>query len=246
LKIFHQNIRGLRNKIDELIMHLSDCVPQVLCFTEHHLKEFKINNTCINCYNLGAFYCRENRKVGGVGIFVHDTLSCTPIDLTEYCKEQDLEVCALKFKALNNFFCILCIYRLPTGNFGTFIHLLESLLNKLYTNSINVIICGDININYLQASNYKTKLDSLLATYNLHSAVNFPTRITKHSSTAIDNIFMNKATNSNYSIESFINGLSDHDAQILALRNINIRCQKIQPTVTRQINETTIAHLNYT
>ena len=40
LKIFHQNIRGLRNKIDELTLHLSDCVPQVLCFTEHHLKEY--------------------------------------------------------------------------------------------------------------------------------------------------------------------------------------------------------------
>ena len=159
LKIFHQNIRGLRNKIDELIMHLSDCVPQVLCFTVHHLKEFEINllnaelnpichllallggativvvsrlrvnNTRINCYNLGAFYCRKTRKLGGVGKFVHDTLSCTPIDLTEYCHEQDLEACALKFKVLNNVFCILCIYRPPTGNFGTFIHLLESLLN---------------------------------------------------------------------------------------------------------------------
>jgi hypothetical protein len=91
LKIFHQNIRGLRNKIYELITHLSDCVRQVLSFTEHHLKDFEINNTCINCYNLGAFYCRKNRKFGGVGIFVHDTLSCTPIDLTEYCSEQDLE-----------------------------------------------------------------------------------------------------------------------------------------------------------
>ena len=52
---------------------------------------------------------------------------------------------------------------------------------------------------------------------------------------------MNKATNSNYSIHSFINGLSDRNAQILVLRNINIRHQKIQPTATRQINETTIA-----
>ena len=109
LKIFHQNIRGLINKTDELTLHLSDCVPQVLCFTEHHLKEFKINNTCINNYNLGAFYCRKTRKFGGVGIFVHDTLSCTPTDLTEYCNEQDLEACALKLKALNSVFCILCI-----------------------------------------------------------------------------------------------------------------------------------------
>jgi hypothetical protein len=40
--------------------------------------------------------------------------------------------------------------------------------------------------------------------------------------------------------ESFINGLSDHDAQILILRNINIKCEKIQPIITRQINETTL------
>jgi hypothetical protein len=59
LKIFHQNIRGLRNKIEELITHLSNCVPHVLlCFTEHDLKEFEINNTHINYYNLSASYCR--------------------------------------------------------------------------------------------------------------------------------------------------------------------------------------------
>ena len=51
---------------------------------------------------------------------------------------------------------------------------------------------------------------------------------------------MNKVTNSNYSIESFIKGLSNHNTQILILRNININ-QKIQPTATKQINETTIA-----
>jgi len=61
---------------------------------------------------------------------------------------------------------------------------------------------------------------------------------------------MNKKSNSNYSIESLINGLSDHDAQILVLvlRNINTRSQKTQPTTIRQINETNIAqfklHLN--
>ena len=106
LRIFHQNIRGLRNKTEEMIMHLSNRVPHVLCFTEHHLKEFEINNTRINQYNLGAYYCRVTRKHGGVGIFIHDTLSYTSIDLSEYCNEQDLEACALKFKISNNVFCI--------------------------------------------------------------------------------------------------------------------------------------------
>ena len=79
LRIFHQNIRGLRNKIKELTIHLSSHVPHILCFTEHHLKESEINNTCINYYNLGASYCINSCKLGGVGIFVHNTLSYTSV-----------------------------------------------------------------------------------------------------------------------------------------------------------------------
>ena len=75
----------------------------------------------------------------------------------------------------------------------------------------------------------------------MHSAVDFPTRVTKNSSTATDNIFIDKVKNSNYSTEPFINGLSDHDVQILVLHNIIIQYEEAQPTVKRQINEITIA-----
>ena len=51
LKIFHRNIRGIRNKMDELMLHLPECPPQVLCLTEHHLKDFEINNLCIKTIN---------------------------------------------------------------------------------------------------------------------------------------------------------------------------------------------------
>ena len=132
-----------------MCVHNNNHVPHILCFKEHHLKESEINNTCINYYNLGASYCRNSCKLGGVGIFVHSTLSYTSIDLTKYCNEQGLEACPLKLKYLTNVLCILCIYKPPTGNFVTFLCLLESLLNQLYSNSINLIIFGDININYL-------------------------------------------------------------------------------------------------
>lgn len=52
-----------------------------------------------------------------------------------------------------------------------------------------IVICGDININYLDSHNRKQQLDTLLAMNNLKSTVNFPTRIFNGSSTAIDNIF---------------------------------------------------------
>ena len=112
---------------------------------------------------------------------------------------------------------------------------------QIYSNTTNLIICGDININYLESSNYKTQLDCLLASYNLSTAVNFPTRITKNTSTAIDNIFIDKTKNSDYTIEPIIKGLSDHDAQELVLHNIKIINKKPQFTVKRLINNTTIA-----
>ena len=37
-----------------------------------------------------------------------------------------------------------------------------------------------------------------------------------------DNIFINKFKNENYSVYSLINGLSDHDAQVLSLSDITV------------------------
>jgi len=39
-KIFHQNIRGLKSKVDELSKSLLPEYPNNLCLTEHHLKNF--------------------------------------------------------------------------------------------------------------------------------------------------------------------------------------------------------------
>jgi hypothetical protein len=76
LRIYHQNIRGLNNnKINELETHLPPLFPQILCITEHHLRDFEIGNININHYNLGAFYCRKSHKHGGVQILVHGTLT---------------------------------------------------------------------------------------------------------------------------------------------------------------------------
>jgi hypothetical protein len=61
---------------------------------------------------------------------------------------------------------------------------------RICTNSSNIILCGDINVNYLdEGCSKKQKLDSLLASHNLYSVVNFPTRITNSSATTIDNFF---------------------------------------------------------
>jgi len=140
------------NKSEELISSLSPDFSQVPCLSEHHLKHFEIDFIYMDQYKIGAKFCRETLKNGGVGIFVHDTLQCTNINLGEFCKEQDIEACAVKINLLSITICIICIYRSPTGKF---LHTLDSILSFLHNNTIKIIICGDFNINYLNENDKK-------------------------------------------------------------------------------------------
>jgi len=176
-----------------------------------------------------------------VGIFVHNSLSYTTINLNNIGNDYDFEACAIKLVLSTNIYHILCIYRPPAGNFTTFLLHLESALNQLYSNTMNLIICGDINVNYLQDLRNKSLLNSLLASLNLHSAVSFPTRINNKSSTITDNIFIDKLKNPDYSIIPISNGLSDHDAQIILLRNTDLSIRQRQSISKRTFNNTAIA-----
>ena len=59
--IYHQNIRGLSNKIDEFLISLCHSRPQIICLTEHHLKSEEGKNTSmevfvymsLNLFNIG-------------------------------------------------------------------------------------------------------------------------------------------------------------------------------------------------
>jgi predicted proteasome-type protease len=52
------------------------------------------------------------------------------------------------------------------------------------------------------------------------SIVNFPTRIQNYSSTAIDNVFIDSSRKEHISVELVINRLSDHNAQLPVIKNI--------------------------
>ena len=128
-------------------------------------------------YNLGAHYCRQLHEEGGVAIFVHNSLRFSNIDIAQHCKEQDIEIRALKlsFGSLN--ICVLTLYRAPSGNFGSFLLKFDTILQSLYTPKLHFIICGDINISYLNESENKNQLDNLLSSHNLTSIIHFLTRV---------------------------------------------------------------------
>jgi hypothetical protein len=56
--------------MDELMSSMSPNSPHILCFSEHHLKKFELDQINVDGYRLGAAYCRQVVKRGGVCIFV--------------------------------------------------------------------------------------------------------------------------------------------------------------------------------
>ena len=75
---------------------------------------------------------------------MRESLRYVRIDLEEYSKDKDFEVCATKISA-----CTFAMFRASSGNSDQFITKLDTILRKLNTSDIEYIICGDINIDYL-------------------------------------------------------------------------------------------------
>jgi hypothetical protein len=96
LMLLHQGIRSLNNKIDEFSNFTSTNPPQLLYFSEHPLKSYQLDKVLIQSYNLGAKFCRNIFKNGGVCISTHGSIHFSGINVFDFCKEKDLEACAIK------------------------------------------------------------------------------------------------------------------------------------------------------
>jgi hypothetical protein len=77
LTVYHQDIRGLRGKVNELLSQLIPTLPQVLCFSEHHMNQVELQHTSVDSCYLGASYCQTSHVKGGVSIFMREGLRCT-------------------------------------------------------------------------------------------------------------------------------------------------------------------------
>jgi hypothetical protein len=87
----------------------------------------------------------------------------------------------------------------------------------------------------------KTLLYSLLPPYNSTGTVYCPTRIHNNSVTAIDNILINVFTVDDYISSPPVNGLSDHDAQLITINDINFKILNNTPRYIRNNDKHGIA-----
>jgi hypothetical protein len=106
------------------------------------------------------------------------------------------------------------------------------ILTLLYVETLNLT---------MSQKKKKTQLDRILQSYNLSSIVNFPTWISLRSFSTTDNFFIDNSYTNKLDIIPLLNGLSDHDAQLLTLRFAQQHIKDQCISYKRNTNQFTIA-----
>ena len=119
LILTHQNFRGLEHKSDEIInsLKMARVNQYVLCFTEHHVVKLNLCLTNLENYSLGSRFSHSIYQKVDNCIFVRKDIHNNSFDLSKYCEEKNIEICAIQLTVKAKHLIVICIYRAPSGKF---------------------------------------------------------------------------------------------------------------------------------
>lgn len=205
--ILHQNVQCIRNKLTQLNLLMANLQTDILCVTEHWLREEELASINVTGYVKANFFCRSRYSHGGVGIFIRNGIQFKKLRTNS--SEKHFECVAVQCSLGNENFVIVVIYRSPSSAIEFFCEELhETLKNILYKHpKAKLALCGDFNVNFLVKSKNLTMLSDVLDTYALVPTINNNTR----GRNCIDNICVNLDMG-NYDIQNILTHISDHEA----------------------------------
>jgi len=173
--------------------------------------EFKLNGyTTIN--SLGTL-----NKSDGVTVLIRESINILKIEKQVLLNCNSIQL-IIKINEL--IFSLICIYRSPNDNLESFLTGIDLFLSQINKQHIN-IISGDININIMKNTNISNDYLNIMARNGFIPCINNFTRVTNHSKTCIDHIFINNIDSDKINSYILRCDITDHYATILTLSNIN-------------------------
>ena len=226
LKLYSMNIRSLNKHKGELVAYLSNLPPfDVLVLTEIGSRNIEMAQNLLEGYNF--MYVKPNQNYyAGVGIFWrNDIQNFTQADInfnhTCDCTRCKVEALMVNFTHWGIQYSLCGIYRHPNGNVNHFTADLEKMIQQ-FDRKRFWIIAGDANIDLIRIENKEVQnyLTTLMS-YKLIPTITLPTRITSHSQTCIDHIFVKCDANTYITPCVLYNDISDHLPTTVILQNHN-------------------------
>lgn len=226
LGVLHFNIRSLRKNLDEMLIYLHtidiENVSVIILSETWRLDE-------VSDFIIPGFFMYYNESYynqnDGVVVYVKCNLNITeaviPLTHTKLIR-LTVEVDNLKIG-------ITASYRPPSANLQQYIFDLDNFFTTLHNENIEIFV-GDININILHNNVDDIHAVNYLANMSRHgffSYINKPTRITEHTESLIDHLFVRVGASyiskSKVSLASFIFhiALTDHFPIALSIKQNN-------------------------
>ena len=235
------NIRSLPAHAGELVAYLGMLKTnfQIIILSEIGARNISVVQELLPGYTL-YYVIPENNNFGGVGIYISNSIENVSvldnirIFKTCSCIKCNYESICIDLTFRGKKISVFGIYDHPKGNISHFIKDLQTAINKLDKSRI-AIIAGDINIDVLRIneSSVLEYITALLAEKFL-PLITLPTRITSHSATCIDHIFVRNSSIPAYS--KIISGIlycdiSDHLPCFTSINLIRTQSSTNRPKV---------------
>ena len=175
--MFYTNARSIIKKRDELVAYVMSEKPDIVSITETWLnisEKHLIAEVNIPGYNM-FLNCRENKRGGGVILYIKDTISATEINKVNRSAHEAVYV---KVKINKKDLIIATIYRPPKTTIENDKLLYDEIETVVKTKTS--IICGDFNLPHINwrlftSDNEGSRLIKLMKKLYLSQFVSEPT-----------------------------------------------------------------------
>ena len=229
--VMHVNCRSLNANFDNLLALILNLKrkPTVIAVSETWTK---IDTESLFVLPGYTFTCksRVTKNGGGVGLFIDNALEYNV--RPDLCSTANFECLFVEINQTESVNIIIgSIYRPPNSDAAGFTLDFSVLLDNLNYRSKKklLLIAGDIILNLLESDTHihAATLLNDLTSHSFIPAISKPTRITEHSSTLLDNIFINASINQAQSAIIY-SDISDHLPILLKLSNISNKLDNIK------------------
>lgn len=222
-KLCHQNLQSIGNSADKINFMLKQENPHIFGVTEHWKTKDVLETYGISGYKLISSFCRKD-GYGGSAIYSVNEVKCLEKPEIRNCAVENIIECAgVELRISDTKIICLIVYRPPKGNIELFFEKLSKILDQVILEKAIIYVAGDINIEMLTKCKEGQILESLLMSYNLKQTVFQNTRITRESSSCVDNIFTNFEGNLFTNVVEY--HISDHMGQTITC-NIIVNTNK--------------------
>ena len=216
--VSHINARSLNKNFDDFRLLYENCIEgkfQIIGVSE----TWRINNP--NLVNMPTYSleldCRTHGRGGGVGAYIHSSLSYKILNFdVKHAESLWMEIAGKK-----NRIVIGVLYRKPGTDISEFEISLCNVLCKVKLEKKHFILMGDFNIDTMKSDTISKNFISRMQCLHLNQLISVTTRISNNSASTIDHIYTNICSCKIYA-GTIIADLSDHFPVFSLFEHFNI------------------------